>query len=94
MDSSDEIPAFINGYNHNMSGVNITDQHSSCNQTHHTSTDLVPLFFWALRTAPVDSYLIYKDCPQATDIQNNRFWYILYANFIWGEDEKNAKSNK
>jgi hypothetical protein len=73
IDSFDELPACINDYNHNMSGVNITNQLCSCNQTHGVSTDLAPLFFWALDTAPFNSYIIYKDCPQVTNIKNNDF---------------------
>jgi hypothetical protein len=29
-----------------------------------------PLFLWALDTALVNSYLVYKDCPQTTNIKH------------------------
>src|SRR5690349_5886489 len=52
-----KIPRVINDYNHHMGGVDIADQLRSYNSTQLTSNrNWMPLFFWILDIALVNSY--------------------------------------
>ena len=55
------IPVVIDDYNYNMGGVDIADQLRSYYSTQLTVfRTWVPLFFWLLDTAIINSYLISK----------------------------------
>ena len=57
-----EIPAVINDYNYNKGGVDIADQYRYYYDTHlPTYRTWFLMFFWALETSLINSYLIYKD---------------------------------
>lgn len=57
-----EIPAVINDYNYNKGGVDIADQYRYYYDTHLTTYCIwFPMFFWALETSLINSYLIFKD---------------------------------
>jgi hypothetical protein len=83
MDSSGEIPAFINDYNHNMSGVNTADQLRSCYQTHGTSVDLVSLLFEHSILLLLTPTLFMKTVHKLLTSRIKTLECMLNSNLIW-----------
>lgn len=62
------IQRLIDGYNHNMNGVDIFDQYRSYYSTHPISYRTgLPLFFWLLDTSVVSVYIIYQSASKTAD---------------------------
>src|SRR5205807_9273822 len=56
------VPVAINDYNFHMGGVDIADQYRSYYDTQLTTfRTWFPIFFWALDTALINSYLAFPD---------------------------------
>ena len=56
------IPVAINDYNFHMGGVDIADQYHSYYDTQLTTfRTWFPIFFWALDTALINSYIAFSD---------------------------------
>ena len=56
-----KIPLMVDDYNHFMGGVDIADQLRGYNSTQiQARRNWMPLFFWLLDTALVNSYLLAK----------------------------------
>ena len=57
-----QIPVAINDYNFHMGGVDIADQYRSYYDTQLTTfRTWFPIFFWALDTALINSYIAFSD---------------------------------
>ena len=81
-----DIPTCINDYNHHKGGVDIADQYRCYYDTQLTSfRTWYPMFFWALDTAIINSFIIFRDLttsstPQTLDHKDFRLqaaWALI-----------------
>jgi hypothetical protein len=89
------IPTVIDDYNHFMGGVDVADQYRHYYNTQITARRTwVPIFFWLLDTAIVDSFLIYNKCNGK--LSHKEFRLSLAWNLVtsgWSEGENNNDEN-
>src|SRR3954469_2098743 len=72
------IPKTIDDYNHHMEGVDIADQRRSYYNTQITSRRTwMPIFFWLLDTAIINSYLIAGSKEEHIDFRLNLAWGLI-----------------
>ena len=72
------IPKIIDDYNHHMGGVDIADQRRSYYNTQITSRRTwMPIFFWLLDTAIINSYLIAGSKEEHIDFRLNLAWGLI-----------------
>ena len=79
------IPAFIDDYNQHMGGVDIADQLRSYYSTQlRACQNWLPLFFWLLDTAIVNSYRIMKSLYPHRKVRSQHlfFWEDLADKLI------------
>ena len=68
------IPKMIDDYNQHMGGVDIADQRRAYYNTQITSCRIwMPLFFWLLDTAIVNSYIIHHRQASGLELKHNDF---------------------
>ena len=69
-----DIPACVDDYNHNKVGVDVADQYRSYYSVQLvTQRNWFPIFFWALETALINSFIIYSDIPSCSKITHKDF---------------------
>jgi len=77
------IPELIMDYNHNMGGVDITDQLRAGYSTHRKCwRNWLSLWFWLLDVTLVNSYLLYKNIHHKRSQDQVSFWRAIVEYLI------------